>query len=134
MINLNDYLTSSGKYKDRANSEECTKEVKDNAVILLNKVNQLLKELGIDNVVLSSGFRTSASNSATPNAAKKSLHMSGKAVDIADPKHEIAHKILARPDLLTKYVLWMEDIAATPGWCHLDNGVRPDRPLRIFKV
>ena len=134
MIDLENYITASGKYKDRLKSDELTKEVKDNAVILINKVNQLLKDLGIESVIVSSGFRTSAVNAATKGAAKKSLHMTGKAVDIADAKHELAHKILARPDLLDKYELWMEDIAATPTWCHLDIGTRSPRPLRVFKV
>ncbi len=134
VINLEDYITASGKYKDRLKSDELTKEVKDNAVILLNKVNQLLKDLGITEAKVSSGFRPSAVNAATKGAAKKSLHMTGKAVDLEDAKHDIAHKILARPDLLKKYELWMEDTAATPTWCHLDIGTRSDRPLRVFKV
>lgn len=135
MIDLENYITASGKYKDRLKSDELTKEVKDNAVLLLNKVNQLLQELGIKTVVVSSGFRPSAVNAATPGSAKKSLHMIGKAVDIADATHELAHKILARPDLLKKYSLWMEDISATPTWCHLDDSTtRSDRELRVFKV
>jgi hypothetical protein len=135
MIDLENYITASGKYKERLNSDELTKEVKDNAVILLNRVNQLLKELGIVNATtVSSGFRPSSVNAKTKGAAKKSLHMIGKAVDLADPKHEIAHKILARPDLLKKYDLWMEDIVHTPSWVHLDCGVRSERELRVFKV
>ena len=102
MIDLENYITASGKYKDRLKSDELTKEVKDNAVILINKVNQLLKDLGIESVIVSSVFRTSAVNAATKGAAKKSLHMTGKAVDIADDKHELSHKILARLDLPDK--------------------------------
>lgn len=133
MINLEDFITASGTYPDRLNSEELTKNTKDNAVVLLNRVNQLLQELGITNVKVSSGFRPSAVNAKVKGAAKKSLHMSGRAVDIYDPKHEIAHKILARPDLLKKYDLWMEDPEVTPTWTHLDNGTRTERPLRVFK-
>lgn len=133
IIKLNDYITASGKYPERINDKECTKAVKDNALVLLNKVNQLLEELGIKTATVSSGFRPSAVNAATKGAAKKSLHMSGRAIDLYDPKHEIAHKILANPELLKKYDLWMEDIAATPRWTHLDNGTRTERPLRIFK-
>lgn len=134
MIDLENYVTASGKYKDRLKSDELTQQVKDNAVQLLNKVNQLLQELGIDKAKVSSGFRPSAVNAVTKGAAKKSLHMTGKAVDLEDPKHDIVHKILAKPDLLAKYELWLEDPASTPGWCHLDNGTRSDRPLRVFKV
>jgi len=135
IIKLDDYLTSSGKYPDRMKSDECTKEVKDEAVLLLNKVNQLLQELGIKKVSVNSGFRTSASNAATKGAAKKSLHMTGKAVDIADPKNELYDKIFAKPELLKKYGLWMEDKSCTPTWCHLDcSTTRADRPVRVFKA
>lgn len=133
IISLIDILTSSGKYPDRANSPECTTEVKDNAVLLINKVNQMLEELGIEKVSVSSGFRTSAANSALANSAKKSNHMLGKAVDIVDHNHELANKILARPDLLKKYSIWAESIESTPTWVHLDDAVRSDRPIRTFK-
>lgn len=134
IINLSDYITASGKYPERTKSDELTKTVKDNAVVLLNKVNQLLEELGIKEAKVSSGFRPSAVNAKTKGAAKKSMHLSGRAVDLADPKHEIVHKILARPELLAKYELWLEDPASTPSWAHLDTGTRSDRPLRVFKV
>jgi len=134
MIDLEDYITASGKYPERLNSDELTKAVKDNAVVLLNKVNQLLQELKIFDVKVSSGFRPSAVNAKVKGAAKKSLHMSGRAVDIQDPENKIAHKILANPDILKKYDLWMEDISKTPNWLHLDNGTRTERALRIFKV
>ncbi len=133
IITLEDYITASGKYKDRLQSEELTDEVKDNAIQLLNKVNQLLKELGITSCTVSSGFRPSAVNANIKGAAKKSLHMVGKAVDIADVNNEIGKKILTRPDLLKKYSLWLEDITCTATWCHLDIGTRKDRELRIFK-
>ncbi len=134
IINLEQYLTASGKYPERIQHEECTKDVKDNAIILLNKVNQLLEELGVKKAVVTSGFRPAAVNANIKGAAKKSLHMLGKAVDIADVGNKLAHQILARPDLLEKYELWMEDPSCTPTWCHLDCGTRKDRPLRVFKV
>lgn len=135
VIKLEDYITANGKYKDRLDSPELTEEVKDNAVILLNKVNQLLDELKIKSAIVSSGFRPSAVNAQTKGAAKKSLHMTGCAVDIADANNELGKLILTRPDLLKKYGLWMEDIAATPTWCHLDMSTkRKDRELRVFKV
>ena len=135
IIKLDDYLTSSGKYPDRMKSDECTKEVKDCAVILLNKVNQLLKKLGITSVSVSSGFRTSAANSAAKGSAKKSLHMIGKAVDIADPKHELYKKIEAQPELLKEFGLWMEHKDNAPTWCHLDCSTsRTDREVRIFRA
>lgn len=135
IIDLENYITASGKYKDRLISTELTKEVKDNAIVLLNRVNQLLKELGYTKADVSSGFRPSAANAATKGAAKKSLHMLGKAVDIADPKHELYKKIEAKPELLKKYGLWMEHKEDAPTWCHLDcSSLRTDREVRIFRA
>lgn len=138
MISLEQYLTSSGRYKDRASSPECTQEVKDNAIKLLSKVNLLLKDLNVTIVDITSGFRTSGANAATSNAAKKSLHMQCLAVDILDnANQDLAKLIVSRPELLEKYDLWIEDPAATRGkntnWVHLDIGTRSDRPIRMFK-
>jgi hypothetical protein len=139
LISLSDLITSSGKYPDRALSPELTQQVKDNGVKLINKVNQMLTELGIKEVNVSSGFRPSAVNAATPNSAKRSLHMIGSAVDILDDDNQTLGKlILSRNDLLEKYGLWLEDLDSTQGqntnWCHLDQGVRFDRNPRMFKI
>lgn len=138
MITLDDLLTSSGKYLDREKSTECTDEVRANGQALLDKVNPFLSELGITEIVISSGFRTSEVNASTPNSAKRSLHMVGSAIDILDDHNQtLAKKVLARPDLLKKYELWIEDIGSTKGkntnWVHLDQGIRTDRTLRMFK-
>lgn len=139
LISLTDLVTSSGKYPDRALSPELTQELKENGVKLINKVNQMLTELGIKEATLSSGFRTSEANASTPNSAKRSLHMQCRACDIIDDDNQTLGKlILSRNDLLEKYGLWLEDLNSTKGqntnWCHLDNGVRFDRNPRMFKV
>lgn len=132
IITLEDWVTSSGKYKERASSKELTNEVKTNAIILINKINQLLKELGVEDVSVSSGFRPSNINSAIPNAAKKSLHMAGKAIDIVDKNgklDELLNSDLGQ-DLLQKYGVWQEHPDKTPNWTHCDIGDRivKDRP------
>ena len=135
IIDLESYITASGKYKDRLESNELTKEVKDNAVRLLNRVNQLLKELGYSKANVSSGFRPSSVNAKTKGAAKKSLHMLGKAIDIADPNHELYKKVEQKPELLKKYGLWMEHKEDAPTWCHFDiSSLRTDREVRIFRA
>lgn len=139
-ITLDDYITASNKYPERAKSPELTQPVKDNAIILLEKVNALLADLGISGPFkVSSGFRPSSVNSATPNAAKRSMHQTGMAIDILDDKKQkIAKLILSRPDLLKKYGLWLESPEHTIGkwtnWCHLDmdSTIRKDRPVRVF--
>lgn len=133
MIKLEDAITSSGKYPERAKSPELTDEVKKNLTELLNKVNALLADLKITNVKVSSGFRTSAVNAAIPNAAKRSLHMQGKAIDLVDLNGAIDAAIINRPDLLKKHGLWLEHPDDTKNWTHLDMGTRTDRPVRVFK-
>ena len=146
LISYEDYVTSKGRYPDRLNSLELTPEVKTNISELLNKVNSLLEELGITSVDISSGFRTSESNAKVLNAAKKSLHMVGQAIDIIDAKDQKLSKKLQEDaeknkenSLITKYGLWLEHPQHTIGkntnWCHLDTSKsRKNRPVRVFTV
>lgn len=134
IITLEAYLMG----RDSQFPEEFTQEIILNATILLEKVNALLLSLNIKKVEVSSGWRPSGINASVVNAAKKSLHMTGKAVDIKDDKSQsLASKILTNPELLKTYGLWLEDPAATKGtntnWVHLDIGERIERPLRMFK-
>lgn len=132
-LTVNDILSSSGKYPERAKSPELTIELKANAENLCKRVNNLLNSIWRAKVSVSSGFRPAAVNASLPNAAKKSLHMQCKAVDISDPKGELKKAILEKPSVLEDYGLWMEDKDATPGWCHLDCGIRSPRSPRVFK-
>jgi len=126
--------TSSGKYPDRVKSPDFTDDVKSNIKKLIPKVNALLSDLGIESVSVSSGFRTQASNASLKNASKKSAHMTGEALDLSDPKQEIGKKIMANTSLLKKHGLFLEDLSATPTWCHLDIKARSERPVNIFKI
>lgn len=133
-INFEQYLMG----RDTEYPEELNIEIVQNMYVLLEKVNALLFDLTIKKVTVSSGWRPASINSSTPNAAKRSLHMTGKAVDILDDKDQtLGKKIIIKPDLLVKYDLWLEDLDSTRGkntnWVHLDIGTRSNRPLRIFK-
>lgn len=134
MLILEDLVTASGKYPERFKSPELTLEVIDNGMALLDKVNALLSDLGIQNVKVSSGFRPSAVNAGIPNAAKKSSHMICKAIDLEDPDGKLDKLIESRPDLLRKYGLFQENPVSTKNWAHLDCADRPDRPSRQFSV
>lgn len=134
VITLKDYLMG----RDAQFPQELTEEVVLNINILLEKVNALLWELKITEAKVSSGWRPAAINANVANSAKKSHHMTGKALDILDDAGQsIAAKILLNPELLKRYDLWLEDPAHTKGkhtnWVHLDIGTRTDRPLRMFK-
>ena len=110
-----------------------------NAIVLLQQVNAFLEELfpGLE-VQVASGFRPKEINEATANAAKNSLHMIGKAVDIKDFDGSLKAalnpaELHEQAVALRKFNLFMEDPAATPTWVHLDIGLRADRASRIFK-
>lgn len=136
-------ITSSNAYPDRAKSPELTKEVRSNIQRLVQAVNQLLDHLKWQApIAVSSGFRTTQSNAKIANAAAKSLHTLGLAVDIMQPKNNNAlaqaiRQAQAKDKILTKLGLWMEDPQFTVGkntsWVHLDLGTRADRPSREFK-
>lgn len=153
ILTVKDVITSSGAYPDREKSSENTKDVQANAAALVKKVNAFLSDLAdkypevkdlVEDPELSSGFRPSVVNAATPGAAKKSYHSLGKAIDIKDNKQQLISKtILADAEkhkensLLTKHQLWLEHPDATKGkftnWAHLDDGTRSARPVRVFR-
>ncbi len=124
-----DILTSSGKYKEREQHEECTSPVRINAADLAERVSKLLDELGF-RASVSSGFRTAAANSAA-NGAKRSAHQTGEAVDLVDPQGKLAQAILADTSILEKYDLYMENPQYTNGWVHLQSR-RTKSGNRIF--
>lgn len=135
-ITMHDYLTASGRYKERLNNKELTDEARKQATMLLHVVNCLLNELGVGDVRVSSGWRPEAANKAA-NGAKKSLHMTGLAIDLEDDEDQsLASLIENSPELLEKYGLWLESPEATKGkntnWVHLDKGTRKARKIRIF--
>lgn len=131
MLSLNDWITSSNKYPDRAKSSELTDDVKKNAQKLIDAVNGLLTELNFSAPKVSSGFRPSSVNAGV-GGAKKSYHMTGLAVDIVDQDGKLDEAIKNKSELLEKYHLWLESPDKTPGWSHLDMGIRTNRKIRIF--
>lgn len=136
MITLNDWITSSGKYPERAKSPELTDTVKANAETLLAKLNKMLDDLGVKNPKVSSGFRPSSVNSKISNAAKKSAHMSGRACDVADPDGKIGklvRKNQKENKILETNGLMMESLESTPGWMHCDTIERFYRISMEFK-
>lgn len=129
MLTLEAYLMG----RDIEYRDEWTLERKSNAIDLIKRVNNLLIALQIPSVEVSSGWRPLAVNMRA-GGAKRSLHMSGKAVDLRDPRPGHLKTLIAQnPTVLLDYGLWMEDPEATPTWCHLDTGIRATRTPRIFR-
>lgn len=115
MITLAEYLKNHG---------EPPETVKANALELLSRVNALLSELPYDEArkpKVNSGWRPADYNKTVANAAPNSRHITGQAVDIADPDGVIDSHLHTHFDLLIKHRLWMEHPAATKGWSHLQS-------------
>jgi uncharacterized protein YcbK (DUF882 family) len=120
--------------REKLYPSEFTLDVKMNALDLIKRVNNLLNALQIDCPVVTSGWRPLAVN-VKAGGAKRSLHMSGKAVDLLDlgQPGEVEKRILAEPHLLLDFGLWMEAPDSTLNWIHLDSGLRDARLIRVFK-
>lgn len=128
MITLEDYLMG----RDIKYPADFNQTIVDNANHLLTLVNGLLDDLQLGPVVVSSGWRPPAVNSAC-GGASHSYHLTGGAVDLVDDHNSTLDGIFAsNPDLLRKHGLWLESSLHTPGWSHLDFGSRQDRPTRVF--
>lgn len=124
--------------RDSSYLSEYTLEIATNLQRLCDTINAFLNELGIKNKPkVSSGWRPAAINNSTKNAAKRSSHTVGLAVDILDDKDQnLAKMILIRLDLLKKHGLYLEDPQHTVGkytnWVHLQL-VAPKSGKQVFK-
>lgn len=118
--------------RDKLYPDEWNIDLKSNAVDLIKRVNNLLEALSWDQIIVSSGWRPLAVNQRA-SGAKRSLHMIGKAVDLADKSGLLDQIISEHPEYLIEFGLWLEDPKFTPGWTHLDCSVdRTHRPIKIF--
>lgn len=126
MITLKEYWMG----RDVQFAAELTDEVISNAMNTVERANKLLEAFGEARGV-TSGWRPVAVNRATPNAALRSKHMSGQAVDLADPDGDLDDWALENPDVLESCGLWQEHPSATKGWAHFQI-VPPKSGKRVF--
>lgn len=124
------YLTSDGKYPEREHSPELTLEFRVNAGKTVEAVSNFLREIGIKDYVISSGFRTQEANKAA-GGSKFSAHCSCEAIDIVDKDKKLYNALLVSIPLLSKYGLYMEHGDYCPTWIHLQIR-RPKSGNRIF--
>ena len=95
---------------------------------LIRKVNAL----GYQPPMLASSCLRSLKDQERINpSAMGSSHLYGCAVDIADPKGELAAWLRKNQHLLVAYGLWMEDPRYTKGWVHLSSYM-PKSGNRVF--
>lgn len=125
--------------RDRSHPQDMSPEIVRNAAHLLRRVNTLIAIMHdvamethpVTGNPISSGWRPPSINASTPNAAPRSRHMSGQAVDLYDPEGEIDAWCLEHQDMLSEVCLWMEHPSATKGWSHLQS-VPPRSGRRVF--
>lgn len=126
MITLKDYWMG----RDSTYADELTPEVVANATVTVYRASQLLYAFGEERAV-TSGWRPKAVNTSTPGAALFSKHMTGQAVDLADPHGDLDEWCMSNPGLLAALELWQEHPSATKGWCHVQI-VPPKSGKRVF--
>lgn len=132
MITLADYWQN----RDTAYAKDLTDQIIGNAMKTIAKANLLIAMFreatgDTDQRKVTSGWRPPAVNAATPNAAPKSRHMTGEAVDIADPEGDFDQWCLDNPQTLIDIGLWQEDPGSTKGWIHVQC-VPPKSGRRVF--
>lgn len=132
VITLADYWMG----RDKTHAAELTTEIVSNAQQTVERANLLLsryKAATGDAEIrkVNSGWRPSAVNSQTTNAAPRSKHLLGQAVDLSDPEGDLDEWCLASPEVLQGIGLWQEHPSATKGWCHLQI-VPPKSGNRVF--
>ncbi len=120
--------------------EEQDKVVQENLTKLLEKANKLRTAYGKP-LLVSSGLRSMkdhlriyAEKGITDKSKipMKSKHLSGEALDFADPKKELQTWIKDNVKLMEEIGLWMEDFSATETWVHIQT-VPPKSGNRFFK-
>jgi len=106
-----------------------------NAKDLLLKVNSLLQEIGITDVVMTSGYRSPEYNTAIGGAAN-SKHTTCQAVDLSDNDRIIGMRLYTFQDGLISRGLYCEDLDYCikkngSKWVHIQS-VAPKSGNRFF--
>jgi uncharacterized protein YcbK (DUF882 family) len=127
MIKLEEILMG----RDTKYPQDFTPEVKANIKVLYEKINIIREKYGKP-MSVSSGWRPQAINDATSNAAKKSKHIVGLAIDIKDTDSKLWKWCMENLELLQELGLYLEDKRWTPTWVHFQIGP-PASGLRIFR-
>jgi hypothetical protein len=129
MIRIDVGMYWAGNHKTYA--DDLTPAIKINAEELIRRVNLIIPRMLADGVdfeihprkrtIIASGWRPPIVNAATPNAAKRSNHMTGLAVDLYDPDGDIDMWCLDNLAALAEADLYIEHPSATKGWCHMQS-------------
>jgi hypothetical protein len=118
MITLDDYLTTSGKHRDRL--QWVSPAVQANAEVTVTRVNALFLACGFSRKV-SGGFRDMLTNKATRGADAYSRHQTGEACDLEDWDGRLKEWARKNADALANIGLWCEPLHMTPTWLHVQT-------------
>lgn len=132
MITIEDYWMG----RDAGYPQLLTDELRAAAAETVAKANTLLDAFQVNTQDaeprrVNSGWRPPSVNAATPNAAPRSKHMTGQAIDISDSEGDLDEWCLAHPEQLEAIGLWQEHPSSTKGWCHVQI-VPPKSGNRVF--
>ena len=122
-------ITEDDYFGRMSHQYEPDAEVVRNANKLLDRVNAMLDVInethpgieGAMNPHVNSGWRPAAYNATVPNAAVKSKHITGQAIDLRDLDGDLDEFLYANQKYLQLAGLYMEHPAATKGWTHLQS-------------
>lgn len=125
MITLEQYWMG----RDKRYQQDMSQEIRDNAILLVSRVNKLLEIMGKETNV-NSGWRPATVNKQV-GGSLKSNHITGKAIDLNDDDGSIDEWCMNNLKELEKVGLWLEHPSKTPRWCHLQS-VPPASGKRVF--
>lgn len=118
-----------------------TPELRANAATTVHRANILLDAAFAAGVYLdpdpvtgnlvSSGWRPPAVNANTPNAKRRSNHMTCQAIDPNDDEGELDDWCMSNLDFLEEVGIWMEHPSMTKGYSHWQI-VPPRSGKRVF--
>lgn len=119
----------------RANAQR-TVDIANSLLVLAKGAGVTLEESPRTGSIVTSGWRPQDINAATPNAAVRSKHITGQAIDLYDPDGDLDDWLLMqagapRGGVLGDLGLWLEHPAATKGWAHVQI-VPPGSRRRVF--
>lgn len=119
------------KGRDGTFASELTPAIREAAAETLRRVDGLLVHAGLASAHINSGWRPAAVNAKVPGAAKRSRHMTGEAVDIADGEGTLAAWVLGHLEALEHANLFIEHPLHTPRWVHFQTAP-PRSGRRVF--
>jgi len=119
------------KKRDKKYPDSYTQEISGNIDRLLVPINAV-RDAYDKPMSVSSGWRPPAINEATSNAAEKSNHLKGLAVDFKDPNGKLRDWVLDNLAFIASLGIYLEDFRWTPGWVHMQI-VPPGSKRRIYR-